>query len=178
MPQDTGAPFTLLKSSGHTMGHRGLLAVLLIATAAAAVVGSLGGSNSPEFYGVLVRPRWAPPSWLFGPVWAALYLMMAVAAWLVVRVPGWDGRWAWFATYGVQLIANALWTWFFFAWRSGAGAMIDVAILWLLVVGLVVTANRRSQTAVWLLLSYLGWVTFASALTWAVWRLNPVQLGA
>ncbi len=176
--QTAALPFTLLKNSSHTIGHRGLLAVLLIATAIAAVAGSRGGNSSPEFYGTLVRPLWAPPAWLFGPVWTLLYLMMAVAAWLVVRVPGWNGRRVWFATYGAQLIANALWTWLFFTWRSGAGAMIDVAVLWLLVVGLLVTANQRSQTAVWLLIPYLAWVTFASALSWAVWRLNPALLGA
>src|SRR5512137_3105450 len=92
----------------------GLLAWLLVAFAAGAV-GALASVDAASFYAQLSKPSWAPPAWVFGPVWSALYALMGVAAWLVWRSPG--PKWAALALFCAQLAANALWSWLFFAWQ-------------------------------------------------------------
>ncbi|MEC5384314.1 TspO/MBR family protein [Uliginosibacterium sp. H3] len=147
---------------------------------AAAAVGSIASANAASFYRQLVLPGWAPPAWLFAPVWSALYLLMGVSAWLVWRERGLHGarstRVA-LTLFVAQLVVNALWSWLFFAWQRGALAMLDIIILWGLIVAMVVAFWRISPRAGALQLPYLAWVSFASALTWACWQQNPQLLG-
>ena len=150
----------------------GLLGWLLLSFAAAAI-GAVASAEAGAFYQQLVRPSWAPPGWLFAPVWTVLYVLMGVAAWLVWRVHGFkEGRTA-LALFIVQLGANALWTWVFFVWHKGGLAFAEVMLLWCLIVATAVSFRRLNALAAVLLLPYLAWVTFASALTWSAWRLNP-----
>lgn len=152
------------------------LAGWLLLSAAAAATGAVASARSEAFYQQLVRPDWAPPSSLFGPVWTVLYVLMAIAAWLVWRSRGFSGARTALVLYLVQLVANALWTWIFFAWRMGTLAFIEILVLWLLIVATVIAFWRVHKFAAVLLLPYLGWVTFASALTYAIWMLNPSSL--
>ena len=146
---------------------------------AAGALGGLASRNAPALYAQLELPVWAPPSWVFGPVWTVLYVLMGVAAWLVWRedISG-DlrviaSRRRGLAVFGAQLVVNALWTWLYFAWRQGALAFADIVLLCVLIVVLMgLFANVRRRTA-WLLMPYLAWVIFASALTWWTWRNNP-----
>jgi tryptophan-rich sensory protein len=150
----------------------GLLGWLLLSLGAAAV-GAVASADAGAFYAQLVRPSWAPPGWLFAPVWTVLYVLMGVAAWLVWREHGFkEGRTA-LTLFVVQLGANALWTWIFFAWHRGALAFAEIVFLWCLIVATVVVFRRLNALAAALLLPYLAWVTFACALTFATWRLNP-----
>ncbi len=149
----------------------------LLVAFAAAVIGGRASVNAASFYAPLVRPAWAPPGWLFGPVWTVLYLMMAIAAWLVWRERGRAGARTALSLWVVQLAANALWSWLFFAWRRGALAFGEVLLLWVLVALTLVAFWRIRPLAGMLLLPYLLWVGFATALTFAVWRLNPGLLG-
>ena len=150
----------------------GLLGWLFLAFAAAAI-GSVASSNAGAFYEQLARPSWAPPGWLFAPVWTALYTLMGVSAWLVWRSHGFkEGRTA-LVLFVVQLGANALWSWVFFVWQQGALAFAEVLLLWCLIAATVAAFWRHSAIAAVLMLPYLAWVTFASALTFAAWRLNP-----
>jgi len=153
------------------------LAGWLTLTFLAAAIGAAASAQAGAFYGQLARPSWAPPGWLFGPVWTALYLLMAVAAWLVWRNS--SRRSAPFALglFVVQLAANALWSWLFFVWNQGAWAFVEVLLLWVLIALTVAAFRRHSIVAALLLLPYLAWVTFATALTWATWRMNPAILG-
>jgi tryptophan-rich sensory protein len=146
---------------------------LAYATAAVGAVASVGAS---AFYTQLTRPGWAPPAWLFGPVWTALYALMGIAAWLVWRARGFAGARRPLLLFIAQLLANALWSWLFFAWRQGALAFFEVLFLWCLIAATALLFWRVSRVAAVLLLPYLGWVTFASALTLAIWRLNPTML--
>lgn len=148
--------------------------VLLTFTAAG--LGAWGSASSSAFYAEIVRPAWAPPAWVFGPVWTTLYALMAIAAWLVWRERGWVGARSALVLFVVQLGANALWSWLFFAWHRGALASAEVLVLWCLIVATVIAFRRVSPLAAALLYPYLAWVTFASALTFAVWRLNPALL--
>jgi tryptophan-rich sensory protein len=97
---------------------------------------------------------------------------MALAAWMVVRASGWRAARLPLVLYGLQLLVNALWTWLFFAWRSGSAAVLDITVLWILVAAALWTFWRVRPLAGALLVPYLAWVSFAGALSWAVWRLN------
>ncbi|MBP8176979.1 MAG: tryptophan-rich sensory protein [Xanthomonadales bacterium] len=153
------------------------LAGWLLASFAAAGMGGLASVNAAGFYGDLVRPPWAPPAWLFGPVWSVLFLLMGVAAWLVWRDHGFRGAGAALKLYLAQLLANALWSWLFFAWRQGAFAFAEVTVLWLLIAATIFSFWRLNRLAALLLVPYLAWVSFAAALNFVLWRLNPVVLG-
>jgi translocator protein len=148
------------------------LAACLALTFAAAWVGSIASATAPEFYASLRRPAWAPPSWLFGPVWTVLYALMAVAAWLVWRAAGRLAPGP-TALYLGQLALNALWSWLFFAWRAGALAMVEIVVLWLAIAATMYAFSRFSTAAAVLLAPYLAWVTYAAALTAALWHANP-----
>ena len=149
--------------------------------AAAGAVGGIASRDAGDFYGALAKPTWAPPGWLFGPVWSALYLLMGVAAWLVWRArPATPAehssrRWG-LALFVGQLGLNALWTWLFFAWRQGGAAFGEIVLLWVAVAVTAWLFGRVRPLAGWCLAPYLGWVSFAAALTWAVWQRNPGQL--
>jgi benzodiazapine receptor len=148
---------------------------LCIATSA---VGAFASKDAGAFYDALTRPGWAPPGWLFGPVWSVLFLVMAVAVWLVWRVRHVNqSRSVAIALFVAQLIANALWSWLFFAWHLGGAAFAEVLVLWLLIAGTGVAFWRIKPLAGLLLVPYLLWVTFASALNWALWQANPALLG-
>lgn len=154
----------------------GLAAWLGLAFSAAAL-GAAATIRAGAFYTQLARPAWAPPAWLFGPVWTLLYALMGLAAWLVWRDRGFRGAGApALALFLAQLAVNALWSWLFFAWRRGGAATLDIAVLWLLLVATVLAFRRVRRLAAVLLLPYLAWVTFAAALCLAIWRLNPGQL--
>lgn len=148
----------------------GLLGWVLLAFAAGAV-GAIASVDAGSFYGQLSKPSWAPPASVFGPVWTALYAMMGIAAWLVWRSPG--PKSVALALFVAQLAANALWSWLFFAWRSGPAAAAEVLVLLALIVATAAAFRQRSRLAALLLLPYLAWVSFASVLTWALWRGNP-----
>lgn len=154
----------------------GLLAWLAVSFAAAAL-GGIASANAGDFYLQLDRPGWAPPPWLFGPVWTVLYLMQGIAAWLVWRERGFRGARTALGLFLVQLAVNALWTWLFFAWRQGSLAFAEILLLWLLIVATIAAFRRIRPVAGVLLIPYLLWVTFAAGLTWAVWQRNPDILG-
>ena len=151
----------------------GWLALSLIV----ALLGGIASRDAGAFYAQLRLPVWAPPGWVFGPVWAVLYALMAVAAWLVSSAPPARARNVALALYVAQLVPNALWSWLFFRWRLGGLALADIAVLWLLVSATRQTFHRQRPLAATLLLPYLLWISFAMALNYVVWRLNPQLLG-
>ena len=148
----------------------GLAGWLLVAFAAAAV-GAIASIDAAAFYAQLSKPAWAPPASVFGPVWTVLYTLMGVAAWMVWRTGG-ATRNA-LVLFVIQLAANALWSWLFFAWHRGAFAAVEVLVLLALIALTVRAFWRCSRLAAALMVPYLLWVAFASALTWSVWQRNP-----
>lgn len=148
-------------------------------TFVAAAIGALASGNADSFYGELVQPEWAPPASLFGPVWSVLYLLMGIAAWLVWRERRFlqaDVTLA-LGFFVAQLVLNSLWSWLFFAWHDGALAFADIGALWVLIVVTLVLFWRVRRLAGVLLLPYLIWVSFAAALNFSTWRMNPGLLG-
>lgn len=142
-----------------------------------AALGALASIEASEFYAGLTKPDWAPPGWLFGPVWSTLFAMMAVSAWLVWRQGGFAANKTALGFFLGQLAFNALWSWLFFAWHLGGPALADIGAMWLLIAATIVTFWRTSKLAGLLLVPYLVWVSFAAALNYSVWQLNPVALG-
>ena len=143
----------------------------LLAVVAAAAAGAFASKDAAAFYATLDKPTWAPPAALFGPVWSLLYALMGIAVWLVWRLP--PRTRTPLILFGAQLVANALWSWLFFAWHQGALAAGEVLLLLVLIALTTIAFSRESRLAAALLLPYLAWVGFASALTWSVWQRNP-----
>jgi tryptophan-rich sensory protein len=165
----------VLRIAGQRPPFRGTaLAVLFLLTAAAAGIGAWASIQAGEFYALLVRPAWAPPAWLFGPVWSLLYVLMAIASWLAFRAgAGFERALPATALYVGQLVLNALWTWLFFRWHLGGLALFEVCLLWLMILATLTQFWRLSRVAGMLLVPYLLWVSFATALNAACWQLNP-----
>jgi len=150
----------------------------IVACYAAAGVGALASVEASTFYASLTFPVWAPPAWLFGPVWTVLYGMMALAAWIIWRSGGWARRKAALTVFVIQLLVNALWSWLFFGWKQGGLAFVDIVLLWILVAWTLWAFWKIRVIAGALMVPYLLWITFAAALNYAVWRANAVALGS
>ena len=129
-------------------------------------------SSVGTWYQALAKPSWTPPDWVFGPVWTALYFMMAVAAWLVWRARAWRPARAALGWFGLQLGLNLGWSALFFGLRSPGLAFLDIVLLLLSIAVTTVLFERRSPIAASLLAPYLLWTLFAAVLNLAVWRMN------
>ena len=144
-----------------------------LAVLACLVFGSWASMSAPSFYVEVERPSWSPPGWVFGPVWTILYVLIAFAGCRLwqerARCCGTLLLWL----YGLQLCANLMWSFFFFKWRMGAAAFVDLVLLDLLVLAIIVIAWKNGARLVSILMiPYLLWVIFASCLAFAVWQLN------
>jgi len=149
------------------------LIVLLAIVAAVSVLGSaVTVPKIPGWYASLNKPAFNPPAWVFGPVWTALYAMMAVAAWKVWLQPATPERRTALAWFALQLVLNAAWSQVFFGLERPGWAL---AVIVALVVAVAVTLWRFFQLdrlAGWLLAPYLAWLLFATVLNGAVVALN------
>ena len=168
MPSTTSPP-----ASGHWLALVGWLALV----AAAGALGAVASVDAAAFYAKLARPSWAPPAAAFGPAWTLLYALMALAAWLVWREKDAPGRAGALGLFVAQLAINALWSWLFFAWHRGILAFADILLLDLLVVATIAAFARVRPLAAWLMVPYLAWIAFATALCSRVWQDNPGSLG-
>jgi translocator protein len=148
------------------------LAGWLGVTFAAASMGALFPPG--EWYAHLQKPAWNPPNWIFGPVWTALYTVMAVAAWMVWKRGGFAGQRLTLLLFLMQLLFNAVWSPLFFGLHRPGLALADLLLLWLALLATVAAFWRAHRFAGAMLVPYLVWVTFAGALNLAIWRLNPV----
>jgi benzodiazapine receptor len=163
---------TEIKKSKQIIGLTGWLIITFIAAA----IGTAASAESGLFYQQISRPEWAPPAWLFAPVWTTLYILMGVSAWIVWRVDGFRSARIALSLFIIQLVLNAVWTWIFFVWRQGALAFAEILVLWAFILFTTIAFWRVRILAGILLLPYLAWVSFASVLTFTVWRLNPLLL--
>ena len=147
----------------------GLAGWLLVCFAA----GGIGSFFMPDaWYAAINKPTWNPPGWLFGPVWSALYAMMAVAAWLVWRQGGFAMQRRPLGVFFVQLALNSLWSPLFFGLHSPGLAFAEIILLWAAIATTITVFRRVHGVAALLLVPYLLWVSFASLLNFTLWRLN------
>jgi translocator protein len=131
------------------------------------------GNSVSTWYQVLEKPFFNPPSWVFGPVWLTLYLLMGISAYLI-----------WKRTrenkeikntmniYWAHLALNATWTPIFFGLQNIALAFFAIVALWILILILIVKFWRINKIASYLLMPYIAWVTIATALNASIWYLN------
>jgi tryptophan-rich sensory protein len=146
--------------------YAGLAAWILVSLSA----GFFGSRFSPgEWYALLEKPSWNPPGWVFGPVWTILYILMGVAVWLVWKSRGFSGA---VYLFLAQLALNALWSYLFFGINRPGLAFLEILVLWVLILATMLAFRRVSTTAGALMVPYLLWVSFASVLNYALWRLN------
>lgn len=150
----------------------GLAGWVVLCLGVAAVSGLATVEGTRGWYPTIAKPTWTPPSWLFGPVWTVLYAAMGVAAWRVWRIGGFRPVRTALGLFLAQLAVNGLWSPVFFAWHRLGLAVIVIGLLWLGIVATIVAFRRHDRVAALLLAPYLAWVSFASALTIAIWRLN------
>lgn len=137
------------------------------------LLGAVGGlATDSGWYVELHRPSFAPPGWVFGPVWTVLYGSMGTAAWWVWRAAGWPRARHALGWYAAQLLLNALWSPIFFGLRAMGWALIDIGLMGVAIVGTLVAFYRIERRAGLLLVPYLLWVAFAAVLNWSLWTLN------
>jgi tryptophan-rich sensory protein len=150
------------------------LIVSIIVVFIAGAIGSI--FTSPQittWYAALVKPSWAPPNWVFGPVWTTLYVLIGVALFLVWRegVNRKDVKIA-LLVFAVQLILNILWSVIFFGFNSLLGGLLTVIILWIAILANIIVFYKVSKPAGLLLVPYIVWVSIASYLNYSVYLLN------
>jgi len=132
-----------------------------------------GSAAAAQWYAMLVKPPWLPPQNWFAPVWAALYGLMGIAAWLVWRERYHRSRSAAIAAYAIQLLLNAAWVPLFFGLKNIGLGLFEIVAMWAAVGWTMREFARVKPLAAWTLAPYFGWVTFLTALNLAIWKLNP-----
>ncbi len=154
-----------------TVAPKRSYALLVVFLAVVALAASSGVMFRPgEWYAALAKPPWTPPDWVFGPVWAVLYVFIAIAGWIIFSLPGTRlARGLWVA----QLALNALWSFLFFGLQSTWLALADIVALMVCISFLMYVADTVSRTAMWLLAPYLAWVGYAFTLNAAIVLGNP-----
>jgi len=139
---------------------------------AAAVGGWFTDSSVKTWYPALLKPAGTPPSWVFGPVWSVLYLLMGTAGWLVWQERHVHDVWLPLGLFFGQLILNAAWSLIFFRLQRPGLALVEILILLLAIVLTTISFSGHSRYAFWLMTPYLGWVAYATYLNFGLWRLN------
>jgi tryptophan-rich sensory protein len=149
-----------------------LIVWIAVCVGGGALVGVLTNGGDSAWYRSLNKPTWNPPSWVFAPVWTMLYLLMAIAVWLVSRYYDVHRRSRAVTIFVVQLVLNFLWSFLFFSLHSPTLALVDILALWLAILVTMREFSRVDARAAWLLAPYVLWVSFASILNAAIVGLN------
>lgn len=150
------------------------LLIAVVPVVAVSVAGSLVTTpNIPTWYAGLAKPGFTPPNWLFGPVWTTLYALMAYAVWRILSLPkDRPGRGGAVAAFFVQLALNCLWSFAFFGAHSPIAGLVVIVALIVAILATIRAFWPLDRLAAWLLVPYLAWVSYATALTGAIWHLN------
>jgi translocator protein len=146
-----------------------LLGFIALCLAAGALGAAVTAPAIPTWYMTLAKPSFNPPNWIFAPVWTTLYVLMAIAAWLVwrrgnARTP--------FVLFALQLVLNSAWSLLFFGLHRVDLALIDIVLLLAAIVAMALSFRPRSAVAALLLVPYLAWVSFATVLNFTIWQIN------
>ncbi|MGJ6121436.1 TspO/MBR family protein [Mycolicibacterium sp. Y3] len=162
---------TFERSTKRESQHLPALVTSLVTVALVAALGGLASAGAASEYGKLTQPDWAPPPGVFGPVWALLYVLMAVAAWLIWRADPRFGNPA-IIVYAGQLLLNLIWSPLFFGLGWRGAALVDILLLDLAVAATITLFWKVNRIAAAMLLPYFAWALFATALNFSVWSLN------
>ena len=150
---------------------------LIIAILIPLIVGFTSGfftaGNVTGWYQTIQKPSWNPPSWIFGPVWTTLYIMMGIALFLVWRSDAADSvKKTAIVLFGVQLVFNFFWSLIFFEMHQPGWAFAEIVVMWVFILLTIFSFGKVSSLAAWLLVPYISWVSFASILNYTIWKLN------
>jgi len=150
---------------------------LIISLAIPLVVGSVSGylvrdEMNVEWFSILAKPSFNPPSYLFGPVWTVLYILMGVSMFLIWNTPKTELRQKALAVFGIQLFFNFWWSILFFSFHTIFLSVIDILIMWFLIIYMITLFKKIKPFAAYLQIPYLFWVTFATVLNISIWYLN------
>jgi benzodiazapine receptor len=149
-----------------------LLYALVITISVGAMAGFATASSIGNWYEHISKPSFNPPNWLFAPVWTALYIMMGTALFLIWKQPPSRERSKALTVFGIQLFLNFIWSFIFFNFHQIGLALIDIILLLSFIVVTIYNFRQLNRTAFWLMIPYLIWVTYATVLNAAIFRLN------
>ena len=152
--------------------NKPLIIAILIPVAVGIVSGFATRANIPTWYATLNKPWFNPPNWIFAPVWTILYICMGVASYLVYKSAHPQRKTA-LILYAIQLLLNSAWSFLFFYFKLLTAAFYEIIVLWVFINLTIVAFARINKTAMYLLLPYIAWVSFASLLTYSIMVLNP-----
>lgn len=156
----------------NTFGPIALIGLIVLFVGCGATLSFLFQPDT--WYSALLKPTWQPPSWIFGPVWTALYIIMAVAVWLVLRETNVDAavrmRAMWL--FGIQFLLNLLWTPIFFGLHRPLLAFIEICLLWMFLLSALLSFGKIRALSGYLLAPCLIWCTFALVLNGTLWLMN------
>jgi tryptophan-rich sensory protein len=149
------------------------LVISIVTCLLVGISGSLLTATSvTTWYTQIQKPSWTPPDAVFGPVWTLLYVMMGVSAWLFWRDSAGDVRRRGLSIFALQLLLNSLWSLLFFGMQSPGWAAIEIVVLWGAIAATIIVFAKVGRAAALLLVPYLLWVSFASALNFSIWNLD------
>jgi tryptophan-rich sensory protein len=154
--------------------HYMKLIIAIIVSQLAGIIGAIFTTPAIDgWYAGIIKPALNPPSWIFGPVWTTLFVLMGVAAFFIWEkgLHRRDVKIA-LSIFAGQLVLNTLWSIIFFGLHSPGGALIEIIFLWLAILATIFAFARIYKTAAWLLVPYILWVSFAMHLNYAIWTLN------
>jgi len=149
-----------------------LIVSLILPIGLGSLAGIFTAKAIPEWFDTLAKPSFNPPSYLFGPVWTALYILMGISMFLIWNTPKTELRQKALVVFGVQLFFNFWWSILFFSFHAIFLAVIDILVMWLLIIYMIVLFKKIKPIAAYLQIPYLLWVTFATVLNFSIWYLN------
>lgn len=149
-----------------------LIVSIAIPLALGGIAGVVTTDNIAGWYSTINKPSFNPPNSIFGPVWTGLYLLMGIAMFIVWKSSSDGIRSNATQIYGVQLILNFAWSFMFFYFHRPDWAFVNIVLLWLAIVYTIFTFYKVRKVAAYLLIPYILWVSFASVLNAAIWKLN------
>jgi tryptophan-rich sensory protein len=150
---------------------------LIIAVSIPVAVGATSGfftaTGVSNWFQTINKPSWNPPGWIFGPVWTTLYVMMGFALYLIWKSDATvEFKKTAISLFAAQLLLNFFWSFIFFNQHQIGWAVLEIIAMWVLILLTIFAFARVNNTAAWLLVPYISWVSFATILNYTIWKLN------
>ena len=150
-----------------------LIISILIPVAVGAISGFFTTAEIPGWYQTINKPTWNPLSWIFGPVWTTLYLLMGIALYLVWKSEAVQSvKKMAIILFAVQLLLNFFWSFIFFNQHQIGLALAEIITMWFFILLTIFAFAPINKLAAWLLVPYISWVSFATILNYTIWKLN------
>ncbi|MDZ4796109.1 MAG: TspO/MBR family protein [Bacteroidota bacterium] len=150
-----------------------LIISIIIPVAIGATAGFFTTTGVGSWFQTINKPSWNPPSWIFGPVWTTLYILMGIALFLVWKSDASEvQKKTAILLFAVQLVLNFCWSFIFFNQEQPGWAFVEIVVMWVAILLTIFAFGNISKTAAWLLVPYISWVSFATILNYTIWKLN------